>query len=210
MAKVGIPTGSQSTAEIDFRTLNGMAMGEKPAARQAAPMWVNTKDLPTSGGHPFFERLNRILAESGFGTFVEGLCAAFYADRLGRPSLRPGRYFRLLFIGYFEGLSSERGIAWRVADPLRLRSFLDLEVTKAAPDHSTLSRTRRRTDVETHAAVFTWVLERLAQAGLVAREDGRRRCDDAGSECGDAEHRAAGHGGIVRGVRATAGGAIGN
>ena len=144
-----------------------MAMGKKPAARQASPMWVNTGDLPTSSGHPFFERLNRILAESGFDAFVEGLCAVFYADRLGRPSLRPGRYFRLLFIGYFEGLSSERGIAWRVSDSLSLRSFLDLEVTEAAPDHSTLSRTRRRIDVETHTAVFTWVLERVAEAGLV-------------------------------------------
>ena len=86
---------------------------------------------------------------------------------MGRPSLRPGRYFRLLFIGYFEGLSSERGIAWRVSDSLSLRSFLDLDVTEAAPDHSTLSRTRRRIDVETHVAVFTWVLERLADAGLV-------------------------------------------
>ena len=79
-------------------------------------MWVNTEDLPTSDGHPFFERLNRVLEESGFDAFVEGLCEAFYACRLGRPSLRPGRYFRLLFIGYFEGVSSERGIAWRVAD----------------------------------------------------------------------------------------------
>ncbi len=121
-------------------------MGKKPAARQASPMWVNTEDLPTSSGHPFFERLNRVLGESGFDALVEGLCAAFYADRLGRPSLRPGRYFRLLFIGYFEGLSSERGIAWRVADSLSLRSFLDLDVTEAAPDHSTLSRTRRRID----------------------------------------------------------------
>ena len=86
---------------------------------------------------------------------------------LGRPSLRPGRYFRLLFIGYFEGLSSERGIAWRVSDSLSLRSFLDLAVTEAVPDHSTLSRTRRRIDVETHRAVFTWVLERAAEAGLV-------------------------------------------
>ena len=98
---------------------------------------------------------------------MERLCSSFYADRLGRPSLRPGRYFRLLFIGYFEGLSSERGIAWRVADSLSLRSFLDLEVTEAAPDHSTVSRTRRRIDVETHRAVFTWVLERVAEAGLV-------------------------------------------
>ena len=95
------------------------------------------------------------------------MCAAFYADRLGRPSLRPGRYFRLLLIGYFEGLSSERGIAWRVADSWSLRSFLDLDVMESAPDHSTLSRTRRRIDVETHVAVFTWVLERLAEAGLV-------------------------------------------
>ena len=130
-------------------------------------MWVNTEDLPTSDGHPFFARLNRILEESGFDAFVEGLCEAFYACRLGRPSLRPGRYFRLLFIGYFEGVSSERGIAWRVADSLSLRSFLDLDVTDAAPDHSTLSRTRRRIDVETHEAVFTWVLERVAEAGLV-------------------------------------------
>ena len=130
-----------------------MAMGKRPAARQASPMWVGTADLPTSDGHPYFERLNRVLADSGFDAFVEELCAAFYADRLGRPSLRPGRYFRMLFIGYFEGLSSERGIAWRVADSLSLRSFLDLELTAAAPDHSTLSRTRRRIDVETHEAV---------------------------------------------------------
>ena len=142
-------------------------MGKRPSARQASPMWVNREDLPKSGGHPFFVRLNRILTESGFDAFVERLCSSFYADRLGRPSLRPGRYFRLLFIGYFEGLSSERGIAWRVADSMSLRSFLDLEVTEAAPDHSTVSRTRRRIDVETHRAVFTWVLERVAEAGLV-------------------------------------------
>ena len=120
---------------------------------------MDTADLPTSDG---------LLADCGFDAFVEELCAAFYADRLGRPSLRPGRYFRMLFIGYFEGSqSSERGIAWRVADSLSLRSFLDLELTEAAPDHSTLSRTRRRIDVETHEAVFTWILERLSAAGLV-------------------------------------------
>ena len=142
-----------STGSIEFRTLDGMAMGKKPAARQPSPMWVTTADLPTNAGHPFFERLNRVLEEAGFDAFVEGLCGAFYAARMGRPSLRPGRYFRLLFIGYFEGLSSERGIAWRVADSLSLRSFLDLDVTEAAPDHSTLSRTRRLIDVETHVAV---------------------------------------------------------
>ncbi len=130
-------------------------------------MWVTAEDLPKSAGHPFFERLNRILEKSRFDAFVEGLCAVFYAERMGRPSLRPGRYFRLLFIGYFEGLSSERAIAWRVADSLSLRAFLDLDVTEATPNHSTLSRTRRLIDVETHAAVFTWVLERLSEAGLV-------------------------------------------
>ena len=92
-----------------------MAMGKRPAARQASPMWVDTADLPTSDGHPYFERLNRVLADSGFDAFVEELCAAFYADRLGRPSLRPGRYFRMLFIGYFEGLTPlyvKKCLAW--------------------------------------------------------------------------------------------------
>ena len=149
------------------RRLHGMAMGKRPVARQASPLWVETADLPTSDGHPFFARLNRVLEDCGFDAFVEGLCSAFYAARLGRPSLRPGRYFRMLLIGYFEGLSSERGIAWRVADSLSLRSFVDLELSESAPDHSTLSRTRRLIDVETHEAVFTWVLERLSEAGLV-------------------------------------------
>ena len=92
-------------------------MGKRPAARQGSPLCVTTADLPTSAGHPFFERLNRVLEvleEAGFDAFVEGLCAVFYAARMGRPSLRPGRYFRMLLIGYFEGLSSEQGIAWRV------------------------------------------------------------------------------------------------
>ena len=142
-------------------------MGKNPTARQASPMRVNTEDLPTSSGHPFFERPNRILADSAVDVFVEGMCAAFYADRLGRPSLRPGRYFRLPFIGYFEGLSSERGIAWRLADSPSLRSFLDLEVTESAPDHTPRSRTRRRIDVETQATVSTCVQERFAEAGLV-------------------------------------------
>ena len=164
MARVG---GLKSTDKTACSTLQGMGMGKRPAARPAAPMWVNTEDLPTSDGHPFYERLNRILEEFGFDVFVEELCSAFYAERLGRPSLRPGRYCRLLFIGFFEGLSSERGIAWRVADSPSLRSFLGLDLTEAAPDHSTLSRTRRRIDEETHEAVFTWVLERVAEAGLL-------------------------------------------
>ena len=186
-----------------------MAMGKRPAARQAAPMWVDTADLPTSDGHPFFERLNRVLEEAGFDAFVEGLCAAFYAARMGRPSLRPGRYFRLLVIGYFEGLSSEWGIAWRVADSLSLRSFLDLDVTEAAPDHSTLSRTRRLIDVETHVAVFTWVLERLADAGLVR---GKTVGIDATTLEANAAMRSIerrGHGRILRGVHSAVGGSVG-
>ena len=129
-------------------------------------MWVATADLPQGGGHPFYERLNEILGAAGFDAFVEQLCAPFYA-RMGRPSLAPGRYFRLLLVGYFEGLDSERAIAWRAADSLSLRSFLRLAPPSAPPDHSTISRTRRLLSVETHEAVFTWVLQQLADAGLV-------------------------------------------
>ena len=130
-------------------------------------MWVPTADLPKSAGHPFYERLNRVLDEAEFDAFVEAQCASFYADGVGRPSLAPGRYFRLLLLGYFEGLDSERAIAWRAADSLSIRAFLDYAVYEAPPDHSTLSRTRRLIDIETHQAVFTWVLQRLADATLV-------------------------------------------
>ena len=183
-------------------------MGKKAAARQASPMWVNTEDLPTSSGHPFFERLNRILAESGFDAFVEGLCTVFYAERLGRPSLRQGRYFRLLLIGYFEGLSSERGIAWRVSDSLSLRSFLDLGVTEAAPGHSTVvadAAAGRPRDA--HGGIHVGG-RAVGQVGSGAGQDGRHRCDDAGSERGDAEHRAARYRRVVRGVRAAPGGGV--
>jgi len=125
-------------------------------------------ELPKSSGHPFYERLNGILESAGFDDFVESACAVFYAERMGRPSLAPGVYFRLLFLGYFEGLGSERGIAWRAQDSLSIRRFLGLKQTESAPNHSTISRTRRRIDVETHASVFGWVLARLAESGLVS------------------------------------------
>jgi len=131
-------------------------------------MWVATSDLPASPGHPFYRRLNRILGSHDFDGYVEDLCGRFYAPRLGRPSLPPGRYFRLMLLGYFEGLDSERGIAWRAADSLAVRSFLGLGLDEAAPDHSTVSRTRRLIDVETHKQVFAWVLERLLKEGLVS------------------------------------------
>ena len=130
-------------------------------------MWVATQDLPRSAAHPFYRRLNQILDEAHFDGYVETRCQRFYADELGRPGLPPGRYFRLLLLGYFEGLDSERGIAWRAADSLSVRSVLGLELHAAPPDHSTGSRTRRLIDLETHQAVFTWVLQRLADASLV-------------------------------------------
>ena len=130
-------------------------------------MWVATQKLPRCPGHPFYERLNQVLEKAGFDAFVEGLCARFYAAGIGRSSLRPGRYFRILLVGYLEGLNSERAIAWRVADSMSLRAFLELDPEETPPNHSTLPRTRRQIDVETHREVFTWVLARLAEAGLV-------------------------------------------
>jgi transposase len=143
-----------------------MAMGKKKKRRQHS-MWVLASELPRSPGHPFYGRLNEILEAEGFDEFVEERCRQYYAEGVGRPGLAPGRYFRLLFLGYFEGLDSERGIAWRVADSLGVRSFLSLEVSERGPDHSTISRTRRLIAAETHKEVFTWVLERLVKAGLL-------------------------------------------
>ncbi len=143
-----------------------MAMGTTRDDGSQQSMWVAASDLPHGGGHPFYTRVNELLEAAGFDAFAEKLCAPFHA-RMGRPSLAPGRYFRLLLVGYFEGLDSERAIAWRVSDSLSLRSFLHLAPPAAPPDHSTLSRTRRLLSVEAHATVFTWVLQRLADAGLV-------------------------------------------
>jgi transposase len=144
-----------------------MSMGKRKRRARQGSMWVATQDLPQSAAHPFYRRLNRVLDKAQFDAFVEGACATFYAEVMGRPSLAPGRYFRLLLLGYFEGLDSERAIAWRAADSLSVRSFLDLELQEPTPDHSTISRTRRLIDLETHRAVFTWVLQQLADAGLV-------------------------------------------
>jgi transposase len=141
-------------------------MGKRKRQARQASMWVATQDLPRSAAHPFYTRLNQILDQHDFDRFVEGLCRRFYADD-GRPGLPPGRYFRLLLIGYFEGLEAERAIAWRVADSFALREFLGLVLPDAPPDHSTISRTRRLIDLETHESVFTWMLQRLADAGLV-------------------------------------------
>src|SRR3989441_4631849 len=142
-----------------------MAMGKRKS--QQAPIWIPTTDLPVSPGHPFCVRLNAILDEAGFDRFAEEQCQAFYAPVMGRPGLLPGRYFRLLLLGYWEGLDAGRGMAGGGPDPLAIRHFVGLGLDAAAPDHSTISRTRRLIDVETHRAVFTWVQERLAAAGLL-------------------------------------------
>lgn len=130
-------------------------------------MWVAVSELPKSVSHPFYEKLNGMLAEHGFDEFVEAQCRGFYAEKMGRPSLAPGRYFRFLLLGYFECLDSERAMAWRAADSSGVRSFLGLGLTECAPDHSTISRTRRLIDLETHRAVFTWVGQCLGIAGLI-------------------------------------------
>jgi transposase len=123
--------------------------------------------LPKAPGHPFYKHLNELLEREKFDEFAEKECASFYADKNGRPSLTPGTYFRLLLIGYFEGIDSERGIAWRAADSLGLRQFLQIGLDERTPDHSTISRTRRLIDVETHKRVFGWVLGVLADRGLL-------------------------------------------
>jgi transposase len=143
-----------------------MAMGRQDQQSQGQ-FWVETQDLAKGPGHPFYGRLNAVLAQHGFDRHVEGLCAKFYAAVRGRPSLPPSVYFRLLLIGYFEGIDSERGIAWRVADSLTLREFLGLGATQEPPNHSTISRNRRLIDVESHQEVFTWVVGVLAKEELL-------------------------------------------
>ena len=152
-------------------------------------MWVATADLPRNGRHPFYERLNRILSAAGFDAFVEGLSARFYTT-MGRPSLAPGRHFRLLLLGYFEGLDSERAIAWRAADSLSLRAF-------SAPG-SPCGASGPFDDLADAAAVSGRDASGGVHLGVAAvggcwfgsGEDGGQQCNDAGSECGDAEHRA--------------------
>jgi transposase len=143
-----------------------MAMGTRKQRERQEGLWYEA-ELPTAPGHPFYKRLNEILDKAGFDSFCETNCAPFYHETLGRPSLAPGLYFRVMMIGFFERLDSERGIAWRLADSLTLRQFLSIGLDEKTPDHVTISRTRQLIDAETHQRVFNWVLERLAQSGLM-------------------------------------------
>src|ERR1700745_1049822 len=144
-----------------------MAMGSREQRQRQEELWVATAALACPASHPFYDRLNRLLDECQFDEFVESLSKPFYAKTLGRPGLAPGIYFRLLMVGYFEGIDSERGMAWRAADLLGSRAFLRISLDEIAPDHSTISRTRRLIDVETHRLVFVWLLEILAEQGLL-------------------------------------------
>ena len=143
-----------------------MAMGTRKKRERQEPLWYRS-ELPCAPGHPFYNRLNELLEKAGFDRFCEECCAKFYHEKLGRPSLAPGLYFRIMMIGFFEGIDSERGIAWRLADSLTLRQFLSIGLDENTPDHVTISRTRRLIDGETHQRIFNWVLERLAQNGLI-------------------------------------------
>lgn len=142
-----------------------MSLGKRSRERQES-FWIEAASLSAPGGHPFYERLNGVLDKGSFDAFAAKACESFYS-KTGRPGLAPGIYFRLLLIGYFEGIDSERAIAWRAADSLTLRRFLGYALHEPTPDHTTISRTRRLIDVETHRAVFGWVLKMLAEEGLL-------------------------------------------
>jgi transposase len=144
-----------------------MAMGTRRNRERQQELWIAASDVVQTPANAFYDRLNQILDQHRFDLQVERLCRRFYKGPYGRPSLAPGVYFRMLMIGYFEGLDSERGIAWRVADSLSLRKFLGYALDEQTPDHSTVSRTRRLLWLETHKAVFRWVLKILIEEGLV-------------------------------------------
>jgi transposase len=143
-----------------------MALGNRKDQSQSS-FWVSTQKLVKSSGHPFYQKLNEILKQHDFDTHAESKCAKFYAEKVGRPGIPPGVYFRMLMVGYFEGIDSERGIAWRCEDSLALRSFLGIDLDKATPEHSSLSRIRQRIDLETHTEIFTWVLKVLTKDQLI-------------------------------------------
>ena len=143
-----------------------MAMGRRKPKQ--GELWIPTQDLPTSPGHPFYRKLNALLDEAGFDRFVEELCEPHYAKHQGRPSIPPGVYFRMLLIGYFEGLDSQRGIAWRCSDSRSLQEFLGYLPTQATPDHSSLTVIRERLSEVVHEQVFAWVLGLAQKKKLLA------------------------------------------
>jgi len=140
-------------------------MGKRKAKQRE--LWVSTNEIPKAASHPFYAKANEVLERHKLDRRLEYLCRRFYKPVFGRPSMAPGVYFRMLLVGFFEGIDSERGIAWRVADSLSLREFAGYSVTEQTPDHSTISRTRRLLPLETHKAVFRWFVKILGEEGLI-------------------------------------------
>jgi len=145
-----------------------MGMGRRRRERQES-LWIPADDLPKIPRHVFYEKLNEVLAEGGFDEFAEELCEPYYKEG-GRNSIPPGVYFRMLFVGYFEGIDSQRGIAWRCADSLSLRTFLGSALTEPTPDHSSLTKIRQRLPLEVHEAVFAFVLKLAETHKLLANK----------------------------------------
>src|SRR2546426_5204210 len=143
-----------------------MAMGRRQARQQQ--LWIAATELPRARGHVFYDKMNEILRREEFDVFAEAECLRFYkSEVMGRPSIAPGVYFRMLMVGYFEGIDSERGIAWRCADSMSLKEFLGYELTEMTPDHSTVSRTRRLSDLERHVQRCTCSLKVWTNNGWV-------------------------------------------
>jgi len=143
-----------------------MALGRRRSSHQGE-LFLTSADLPQSPGHAFYDRLNELLGEADFDRFVEDLCQPHYAHEIGRPSLPPGTYFRMLFVGYFEGIDSQRGIAWRCADSFSLRAFLAIPFNEASPDHSSLTKIRQRLPEVVHERVFAHVLALAHEKNLL-------------------------------------------
>src|SRR5271163_833650 len=145
-----------------------MAMGKRK--RRQESLFITADNLPRSDGHPFYQKLNALLAEADFDRWIEARCRPFYEqeEKRGKPSMPPGIYFRMLLVGYFEGIDSQRGIAWRCADSLSLRSFLGVPLDEPTPDHSTMSVTRRRLASEVFDEVFQFVLAIAERKRLLA------------------------------------------
>src|SRR5260370_28576760 len=165
-------------------------MGTRRGRQRQEELWIGHDEVAKGPGHPFYKKVNELLEEAKFDDFAEKECAKFYAENNGRPSLTPGIYFRILLLAYFEGIDSERGMAWRAADSLGVRQFLGIGLDEPTPDHSTISRTRRLMDIETHKKVFSWILEVLRERGLI---HGKTVGIDATTL------EATGHGGKLRG-----------
>ena len=142
-----------------------MTLGRRRLERQDT-FWVATEKLGCGPRNAFYDRLNELLVKIAFDRTLEDAAEPYYA-RTGRRGLPPGVYFRMIFIGYFEDISSQRGIAWRCEDSRSLARFLGYEPDEPTPDHSTLSLTRERLPMEIHALAFQLVLAAAQEHGLL-------------------------------------------